>query len=86
MERSDALRLLPFAHATAVRLREAGAPPALIAEALGLDRETVEPLLEVAEAKLAALAGLPVTGAAPGEEVQYRATEAAGNAPGAPSS
>jgi hypothetical protein len=55
VERSEALRLLPFAHATAVRLREAGAPDSLIADALGIDAEAIGPLLHVADSKLALL-------------------------------
>lgn len=56
MEREEALRLLPLAHATALRLRDAGATDAVIATALGIEPEAVAPLLQVAETKLAALA------------------------------
>lgn len=87
VERSEALRLLPFAHATAVRLREAGAPEALIADALGIDVQALGPLLHVADAKLAVLTAPADAAAAPGSSrVQYRPTEAATAGPGAPSS
>jgi hypothetical protein len=55
MEREEALRLLPSAHATALRLKEAGAADRLIASALAVELEAVAPLLQVAEAKLAEL-------------------------------
>jgi CubicO group peptidase (beta-lactamase class C family) len=50
--RPDALGQIPWAHAVALRLRDAGASHALIAHALGLAPESVPALLAVAEAKL----------------------------------
>lgn len=41
-----------MAHATALRLHDAGADHALIATALGIDAEGVTPLLALAQAKL----------------------------------
>ena len=52
MEREQGLDLIPVAHSRALRLEEAGAPPSVIAEALGIDPEAVGPLLEIAERKL----------------------------------
>ena len=52
MERTDALGMLPSAHATALRLRAAGQPAEVIATALGIEVEGVDPLLAVAAAKL----------------------------------
>ncbi|MGH3766812.1 MAG: hypothetical protein ACRDTX_16955 [Pseudonocardiaceae bacterium] len=53
--RAEALRHLPGAYSLALRLRDAGLPDELIAECLAMEREALEPLLEVAEAKLAAI-------------------------------
>jgi hypothetical protein len=53
--RVEALRHLPGAYSLALRLREAGLPDELIAECLAVAREALEPLLDVAEAKLAAI-------------------------------
>jgi DNA-directed RNA polymerase specialized sigma24 family protein len=53
--RAEAVRLLPVAHRLALQLRDAGVPDALIAECLQIDPMTVQPLMSVAEAKLAAL-------------------------------
>lgn len=52
MDRDQALAELPVAYATALRLRAAGAEPSLIADALGIDAQGVDPLLVLAEAKL----------------------------------
>lgn len=52
MERTDGLARLPAAHATALRLHEAGQPDEVIATALGIEVEGVAPLLAVAAAKL----------------------------------
>jgi ABC-type enterobactin transport system permease subunit len=53
-DRTEALGLIPAAHSLALRLREAGVGDDLIAECLGIEPETVAPLLVVAEGKLAA--------------------------------
>jgi hypothetical protein len=46
------IRQLPLALAIGLRLHEAGAPDALIAVGLGIEREGVPPMLELAKAKL----------------------------------
>lgn len=53
--RAEAMRHLPGAYSLALRLRDAGLDDDLIAECLAIERESLEPLLKVAEAKLAAL-------------------------------
>jgi hypothetical protein len=50
----SALERLPATHAEALRLREHGETDEAIAAQLGIEREAVEPLVRVAEAKLAA--------------------------------
>jgi hypothetical protein len=55
--RDSHLRRLPLAHAVAVRLREAGADDELIATALDIEPEGVEPLLAIAAAKRRRLGG-----------------------------
>lgn len=50
--RAGALAELPTVHALALRLRDEGEPPDRIARLLGIEPEAVEPLLEVASAKL----------------------------------
>jgi hypothetical protein len=50
--RAGALAELPTVHALALRLRDEGEPPERIAMLLGIEREAVGPLLEVAAAKL----------------------------------
>lgn len=55
MDQERALAELTADHAVALRLRDAGAGPKLIAVALGIPVEGVDTLLEVAEAKLAAI-------------------------------
>jgi hypothetical protein len=50
--RDALLRRLPLAHAVAVRLREQDADDELIAAALDIEPEGVEPLLAIAHAKL----------------------------------
>lgn len=55
MDRERALGELPTAHAVALRLRRSGAGDDEIAGALGVPAEGVPMLLEVAEAKLAAI-------------------------------
>lgn len=47
-----------MAHATALRLHDAGADDALIAKALGIEAEGVAALLALAEAKLDRALGL----------------------------
>jgi hypothetical protein len=48
---------LPGAYSLALRLRDAGLADELIAECLAMQRESLDPLLQVAEAKLAAILG-----------------------------
>lgn len=55
MNRRDALDLLPGAYARAIALYEAGADEDGIALAVGVEPESVAPLLEVARRKLADL-------------------------------
>ncbi len=55
VDRERALAELSIAHAVALRLREAGAGERVIAAALAVPVEGVRTLIEVAEAKLAAL-------------------------------
>lgn len=55
LERVEAIRHLPSTYSLALRLREAGLVDDLIAECLGVEREALEPLLAIAEAKLAAI-------------------------------
>jgi hypothetical protein len=52
VERDDALRELPSAYAVGLRMRARGNGDAEIAAVLGIEREAVGPLLEVAERKL----------------------------------
>jgi len=58
-ERAEALRRLPPAYATGLRLRDAGGTAEQIAEALGIEPESVGPLLTLAEAKLASVLAGP---------------------------
>lgn len=51
----EALGRLPGVYSLGLRLRGAGLPDELIAECLAVEPEAIGPLLEVAEAKLAAL-------------------------------
>lgn len=55
--RAEAMRHLPGAYSLALHLRDAGLANELIAEFLEVEREALEPLLDVAEAKLAAILG-----------------------------
>jgi hypothetical protein len=55
LKRAEAMRHLPGAYSLALRLRDAGLPADLIAECLAVERESLDPLLAVAEAKLAAI-------------------------------
>lgn len=55
MQRGEALDQLPTRYAVALRLAESGAEPELIARALGIEPESVQPLLLLAHAKLAEL-------------------------------
>lgn len=57
MKRDEVLDYLPETYAVVLRLREAGLDDAAIAARLGLEPEAVRPLLQIAAAKLAALAG-----------------------------
>ncbi|MGH3788705.1 MAG: hypothetical protein ACRDRG_19635 [Pseudonocardiaceae bacterium] len=53
--RAEAMWHLPGSYSLALRLREAGLPAELIAECLAVEQEALDPLFDVAEAKLAAL-------------------------------
>ncbi len=55
VERQQAFDLLPEAYAKALRLLDEGAEQRTIAEHLGIEHESVGPLLEMARAKLAPL-------------------------------
>ncbi|MFY9807476.1 MAG: hypothetical protein WAK86_09450 [Pseudonocardiaceae bacterium] len=55
--RGEAISRLPGAYSLALRLRDAGVADELIAECLAVEREALDPMLDVAEAKLAALLG-----------------------------
>jgi len=52
MDRHEALDLLPPLYAVALRLEEAGADPAVIAEGVGINPQAVPAFLEVAHGKL----------------------------------
>lgn len=52
MTDDPAVARLPFALATALRMRAAGLDSRLIATALAIEPEGVDPLIELAEAKL----------------------------------
>jgi hypothetical protein len=54
-ERTEAMRHLPGTYSLALRLRDAGLTNELIAECLAVEREALDLLLQVAEAKLAAI-------------------------------
>ena len=51
------MRHLPGTYSLALRLRDAGLTNELIAECLAVEREALNLLLQVAEAKLAAILG-----------------------------
>jgi hypothetical protein len=53
--REEACARLPVTYALALRLRDEGLPEDLLAERLGVEPEALGPLLEIAEAKLAAI-------------------------------
>jgi DNA-directed RNA polymerase specialized sigma24 family protein len=55
VDREQALRRLPEGHVKAIRLRDQGLDDEAIAGRLGIPVEGVEPVLRMAEAKLAAL-------------------------------
>jgi DNA-directed RNA polymerase specialized sigma24 family protein len=52
MDRAEALDELPDVHAVALRLRDAGHQSSTIATALGIELESVQPTLQLAQAKL----------------------------------
>ncbi len=52
VDRDEALTLLPFAYATALRLADEGVTDTVIARAVGVETEAVRPLLQVAHSKL----------------------------------
>jgi hypothetical protein len=53
--RAEAIRRLPGAYSLALRLRDAGLTDELIAEFLAMQPQALDPLLHVAEAKLATM-------------------------------
>lgn len=53
MDRDEAYELLPPLHAVALRLDDAGATHAVIAEGVGISPQAVPAFLEVARGKLA---------------------------------
>ena len=53
--RAEAMRRLPGTYSLALRLRDAGLTNELIAECVVVEPEALDPLLAVAEAKLAAI-------------------------------
>jgi hypothetical protein len=55
--RTEAIRRLPGAYSLALRLRDAGLTDELIAECLAMQPQALDPLLHVAEAKLATMLG-----------------------------
>jgi hypothetical protein len=55
LPRDEAMQLLTPVHSLALRLHDAHLPDPLIAECLSIEPEALGPLLEVAQAKLAAL-------------------------------
>jgi hypothetical protein len=55
--RAQAIRRLPGAYSLALRLRDAGMTDELIAECLAMQPQALDPLLHVAEAKLATILG-----------------------------
>ena len=61
MDFDEAIAELPTAYAEALRLRGQGLATADIAELLGVPPESVDTLLQLAEAKLAALWPTPPT-------------------------
>jgi hypothetical protein len=61
MEREDAVRQLPIAYGIALRLRDAGVAEDTIAQSLDVDVHSVANILAVAESKLDALLGKPMT-------------------------
>ena len=55
LERVEAMRHLPDTYSLALRLRDAGLTNELIAKCLAVERQALDLLLQVAEAKLAAI-------------------------------
>lgn len=53
--RYAALQRIPRPYSLALRLRDAGVPDNLIADCLDIEPEALQPLLRLAEAKLAAV-------------------------------
>ena len=58
-QRREALNQLPLPYSTALRLRDAGIDADVIAECVGVERESLPALMRLAEAKLAAAKGYP---------------------------
>jgi hypothetical protein len=65
----DELNSLPEAYALALRLRSEGLGDDAIARILDIETESVGPLLELAESKLAGLACRGEPGSGPGDPV-----------------
>ena len=55
LERVEAMRHLPDTYSLALRLRDTGLTTELIAKCLAVERQALDLLLQVAEAKLAAI-------------------------------
>jgi hypothetical protein len=55
LRRAEAMQHLPGIYSLALRLQDAGLADELIAECLAVEQEALKPLLDVAEAKLAAI-------------------------------
>ncbi|CAN5279861.1 hypothetical protein BH11ACT6_BH11ACT6_27950 [soil metagenome] len=53
-QHEEALERLPLPYSTALRLRDAGIGADLIAQCVGVDKESLPALLRIAEAKLSA--------------------------------
>jgi DNA-directed RNA polymerase specialized sigma24 family protein len=55
VDRAEALQALPHTYAIALRLRDEGVKPGAVARVLDVEPEAIDPLLSLAEAKLAEL-------------------------------
>lgn len=55
LARAEAMRRLPGTYSLALRLRDAGLANELIAECVAVEPEALDPLLAIAEAKLASI-------------------------------
>jgi len=55
LARTEAMRCLPGTYSLALRLRDAGLANELIAECVAVEPEALDPLLAIADAKLASI-------------------------------